>query len=538
MTPMGDSTPDRRLRAPGGHGQIFADPPLNEVAYVLDTNVQLFKPCDVDLRGRALTDLRREATADLLEQAIAYTRAYRDVRLPTDGPSRPILLTGHQPQLFHAGVWFKTFALDAVAKQRDAWAVNLLIDNDILSTPSIRVPGGTIDRPRLASVAFDAPAEPVPYEVREIRDAELFEPFGNRVASTIEPFIADPLIRKLWPLAVEASQDTRNVGRVLAQARHRLEGQWGLNSVELPLSRVCRTRAFQWFALSLLLETERFRDIHNLALAEYRRINRVRSRSHPVPDLVEDTDGWQEAPFWIWTAERPRRQRLFGRAHGTELRITDRGRIDETLSSEIPRAVDQIAELAERGITIRPRALITTMYARLVLSHLFLHGIGGAKYDELTNAIIEQFFGITPPGFLTLTATCRLPIARPQVSEREMHEIKRDLRHVEFHPERFLAAGDRVANPKVRELVEEKRRWIAAGWPSGQRAQRHREITRINVALQPFVAARLAELRQRRKWLSQHLDAERILASREFSYCLFPEKTLRPLLLELSAVAS
>ena len=186
---------------------------------------------------------------------------------------------------------------------------------------------------------------------------------------------------------------------------------------------------------------------------------------------------------------------------------------------------------------IRPRALTTTMYARLILSHLFLHGIGGAKYDELTDAIIEQFFGVTPPGFVTLTATCRLPIARPQVSECEMHEIKRDLRDVEFHAERFLA-DDGTSNPHVRELVEEKLRWIAAECPSWQRAQRHREITRINAALQPFVVAKRAELRQRRNRLSQRLDAERVLASREFSYCLFPEETLRPLLLELSAVSS
>ena len=32
-----------------------------------------------------------------------------------------------------------------------------------------------------------------------------------------------------------------------------------------------------------------------------------------------------------------------------------------------------------------------------VLSDLFIHGIGGAKYDELTDEIIRRFFGIEPP---------------------------------------------------------------------------------------------------------------------------------------------
>ena len=48
------------------------------------------------------------------------------------------------------------------------------------------------------------------------------------------------------------------------------------------------------------------------------------------------------------------------------------------------------------------------MYARLVLSDLFLHGIGGAKYDQLTDLIIARFFGLQPPGFVTLSATVLL----------------------------------------------------------------------------------------------------------------------------------
>ena len=43
-----------------------------------------------------------------------------------------------------------------------------------------------------------------------------------------------------------------------------------------------------------------------------------------------------------------------------------------------------------------------------MLSDLFIHGIGGAKYDELTDQIICRFFGFEPPGFVALSATQRL----------------------------------------------------------------------------------------------------------------------------------
>ena len=45
------------------------------------------------------------------------------------------------------------------------------------------------------------------------------------------------------------------------------------------------------------------------------------------------------------------------------------------------------------GIRLRTRALTTTMFARFLLGDLFVHGIGGAKYDELGDEIARGFFG-------------------------------------------------------------------------------------------------------------------------------------------------
>ena len=55
-------------------------------------------------------------------------------------------------------------------------------------------------------------------------------------------------------------------------------------------------------------------------------------------------------------------------------------------------------DLPARGVRLRTRALTTTMFARYLLGDLFIHGIGGAKYDELGDEIARGFFGIEPPG--------------------------------------------------------------------------------------------------------------------------------------------
>ncbi len=151
---------------------------------------------------------------------------------------------------------------------------------------------------------------------------------------------------------------------------------------------------------------------------------------------------------------------------------------------EMPsRAADQFAELAGRGIRIRTRALITTLFARLLLGDLFLHGIGGAKYDQVTDAIIERFFGLKPPEYMTVTATLRLPIARPEVTPDDVARIQALLRDQTYHPERHLSIdGDAT----LTALVERKRQWIATE-PTPQNARlRCRNIRAANEQMQPL----------------------------------------------------
>ena len=92
-------------------------------------------------------------------------------------------MAGHQPALFHAGVWFKNFALSHVAEQTGGIAVNLVIDNDVTSGSSIRVPTWNSDASgaSYANVPFDDAVARVPYEQTTIRNRELFDSFDERV---------------------------------------------------------------------------------------------------------------------------------------------------------------------------------------------------------------------------------------------------------------------------------------------------------------------------------------------------------------------
>ena len=70
-------------------------------------------------------------------------------------------MAGHQPQLFHPGVWYKNFVLEQLAAEHGGTAINLVIDSDAMRTAAIRVPTGSLSDPRIESIAYGANGRPI-----------------------------------------------------------------------------------------------------------------------------------------------------------------------------------------------------------------------------------------------------------------------------------------------------------------------------------------------------------------------------------------
>ena len=519
----------RELRAPRESGTALVDPPFDEVGGVLAANRTLRSDYCYDFHGRCLSRLAVEARKETLAEARAWTASYRDVDAAPIDPAAPLLMAGHQPQLFHPGVWFKNLALDRLAREHRAVGVNLVVDNDTLKTAWLRVPGGSADRPQLAAMAMDQSGPQVPYEERAILDREMFAYFGRRVARQIEPLVGHPMIGDFWPMVVARMKATGNLGECLAEARHQWEGRWGASTLEVPLSRLCRTGSFRWFLAHLLVELPRLREVYNRVVGEYRRVHGIRSTAHPMPDLAQQGD-WLEAPFWIWTREDPRRRHLFARGDPQGIVLSDRRGLEATLplvpDGDLERAVQRLDELERQGIKIRSRALITTLWSRLVVGDLFLHGIGGAKYDQVTDALLAGFFGLEPARFLVLSATLHLPIPHPSTTADDLRLVEHRLRELDWHPELYLEpfVG---GQPPPEELVAAKRAWINTPRTSENVGRRYHEFRRLNEALQPYVESNRRRLLEERERVGQSLRSESILSSREYAFCLFPEDELR-----------
>jgi len=532
MTSAGQPLEYRRLRAPQDNGGKLIEPPLWSAAALVKRNRAAAGRHQVQLHGRFVTELAASARRDLLAAAWRYTTAYRDC----DGPqppdiAAPLFLAGHQPQLFHPGVWFKNFVLSSLAAEQQGVAVNLVIDSDTIKSAKVRVPGGSVPEPSVEQIAFDDTGPEIPYEERAILNRDLLRTFGPRACSRIAPLVPRPLLCDFWPLVQARARECSNLGECLSQARHQLEGQWRSHSLELPQSRIGDFEAFHWFAAHLIARAAELRTVYNAAADEYRRVNHVRNAAHPVPNLALDGE-WIESPLWIWDRGNPRRRRVFVRPAGNQVLLSDREGLEVSLDlspdSDAHRAVEQLASLGQRGIKLRTRALITTMFARLMLGDLFVHGIGGAKYDQVTDAIIARFFGLEAPAYLTATATLRLPIPHHVVSSADATRAQQDLRELEFHPERYLTG--RLNDPAIRDTVTAKQRWITTSVTRENARIRCRAIREANEALQPHLAERRADLIARRDFIDVTLPSATLLNSREYAFCLYPADPLKSLL--------
>jgi hypothetical protein len=419
-------------------------------------------------------------------------------------PDAPLLLTGHQPELAHPGVWVKNFALFGLARKIGGIALNLVVDNDTLKDPSLQLPTLHGRDPRSVQrtrVAYDTFSGEVPFEERRIENADgtgAFASFADRAALLWSNWGFVPLLPSVWPHVVQHAPEA-TIGQRFAMARRRFEAAWGCANLDLTVSQLAEMDAFRRFAEHIRGDLPRFRTIYNRAIHKYRTANRVRSTNHPAPELAPG-----EAPFWVRTAT--------GR----------RGR----------------ATALGRGEPLRPRALTLTLFARLCLGDFFIHGIGGGKYDEVTDTIIREYFGIEPPAYQVLSATLHLPLPDFPATPAAVRQAASLLRDLSWNPQRHLSANQ-LAEPSIAHRAAVRRELAATAPPLHDRAGRRawfQALQRATNELRPSIAELYPEAEANLARLRREIDANATLHRRDYSWVLFPEETIRPFLQQFLSI--
>ena len=506
---------------PQGHGELLTEPDLDSWPSLLRANTMAASKWEMPVAGRSLADYRTLVRSQMLDVAREFsTRIGVQVEAGADD-SRSVVMTGHQPELYHAGVWVKNFLLQEVAGRTDAIGINVVVDTDAFQSLTASMPCFC---PEACRCTFElAEGEPEAYfAFAPVPSSAQIEAFCSAGADSLATLPTSSPARHFDAFCEElkiASRDATNIGELVTFARRRYESSADTTYLEVPLSALVRTEAFRLFVAHVVLDAPRFAACHNDELARYRKLTGTRSKTRPFPDLMTADEGWTELPFWHQTSAARTNMRC--RLEGDTL-LLDGG----DASIEVPARPDAVAEaLSEMTGIVSPKAVTLTMFLRLFASDLFIHGVGGAGYDRLTDAVICCYFGIDPPAFTVTSLTMYLPIGGHVAAEGEIAEVHQRIHRLEHNPDSMLgdvSFDDESERLRAIGLAEEKAELVemisAPGADKKDLGSRIRVLNEeLSAMLEPIREALTEELERLE---SMGADAE-ILTDRTYPFCLW-----------------
>lgn len=410
----------------------------------------------------------------------------------------------------------KFFLLTRMSAAHDATGLHLIVDTDASGPVAATLPAHRDRMVRVSETLVDLP-EDVPLEAASPPAQEEWEGFCERLRGHLATLPGSRLRERVDTLAAgvgEARRGARTLGDFLAGVRRAYEARAGAPGyLEIPVSHLADTPEFHAFALHIVKTPEKFQRCYNTRLEEYRRLHHLRSAANPFPNLTQ-ARGHLEMPFWV--VRGGRRTDLFVARDGARVVLAT---ADGPLLSVRP-DLSGVAALEDAGLAVRPKAMMLTLFARLCLADLFIHGVAGGRYDRVTNAIMTDVFGCRPPSYVVATATLHLPLPGPAEAAEERRTLERRLMDVRHNPDRYIEA----ASEAQRRLVSEKWTLIHAVEtmrPGPERRAATRRIREVNEQLAEALTPEIARIRGRLEALEQHGDSEDVVRFRGYSYFLF-----------------
>jgi hypothetical protein len=378
--------------------------------------------------------------------------------LPTEGI---VVMAGHQAEFWHPGILAKWFAMHAVVRQLRArglaaHAAWLVVDQD------------ANDPRRLA----------FPARVGDAPGSELWT-LGQGIPE-VPTGSSPPIAPGAPPEAAASSPCARELARIAELLRSRagepdLASQFtgaltdDLSAWTGPASIV---RATALSRTTLMINLIRWLDADApAAVLAYNAAAITEPGADVRPLQVDERAGKIELPLWRVQQGVPR-----ARVHAGEV-------------SQIP--ADQLA----------PRAILMTALVRLAACDLFIHGLGGERYEHVTDRWLASWLPVERPAPVAVASATRfmpgLAGASPPPTPEEIRDAVWRAEHARNDP---AMVGDQTGAAQKAALLRELREARTKG-PKREAFLKMRraleEAAARNAAALEVLDARAARLRQR-----------------------------------------
>ncbi|MEY2727601.1 MAG: hypothetical protein RLZZ458_3468 [Planctomycetota bacterium] len=489
-------------------------------------------------RSASLGALRASARRSLLLGAsqslasLAELAAQGGLSLPrVDGAAdslcqRPLILTGHQPVIFHPGLVYKYQVAEAHAASCGGTAVAIVIDTDEGDPGQFAVP----------LVSDSAVSDPAAVEFASRQES--FSAGGglyaeSRLASRFE---REAVVARV-SAGLAAAGCVEAAGAFCEPASRYLQlpemRMWAANTIvrrlsgigarmfELPLTAVCRLPESLRFFAGVLSRAKDFHATYNKVLNGWRTKQGIRNEANPFPNL-RSAGTAIELPFWLVDLASGRRSIVWLHEGAAGLSLgTESGAVTElTWGCE----AETLLMLGLRGQLLVPRGALITASLRLLFGDLFVHGLGGGHYDPATDELIRGWWQEEPPPFAVASASsCLFPGQRNQL--RQLEEFRQQYRDLQFNPGRYLDGGlfEATEAAELRGLLERKQVAVEELQRSRNAGVSGRETGRRIQQLSDTIRSRVAAIFENRVQAAEGISEEtvRTIESRTWPWFYF-----------------
>lgn len=355
--------------------------------------------------------------------------------------SIPMVMTGHQPVIFHAGLTWKYEATEQFVRSRELHGIAVLIDTDEGDAGAFEIPvaeGRTLPtavlRRRTERVSLSR--QPGLYLTSQLASrAELATVFARVERALLESGL--PEVARRVADAGSRYAAFGDSSAVVANTVMRQVAGIGRGLLEVPFSRLCRLPEMLRFFSQLLERAREFHGCYNEVLDRYRQEHGIRNEANPFPNLRLDQDGF-EMPFWLVEPAAGTRSTVWLQASsGGHWLCRGRQPLTELGSGFV---AESLLGLLAQGWTLVPRGALITASLRLLFSDLFVHGLGGGRYDAATDQLIRAWWHEEPAPFAVASASkCLFPEDRDRL--HRLQQFQTQIREMQYNPGRFLGQG-------------------------------------------------------------------------------------------------
>lgn len=470
---------------------------------------------------------------ELLKIARNYTLRIVDA-CPNNIPEN-IIATGHQAIWHHCGIWAKNLTTCKFAKAVNGSSLHLVLDHDICDTAMV-LPRQNADGSWYSEkIEIELKQKAIPLEFRRLPQKTHIKTFVDAVINTRPGQICSDIWSERVVLKNNKISHFNNIADLITYFQSVLNVALGLNIMYLPVSKLSESDAFINFVISIILDSASFAAIYNDVVTKQINDLKINQQDNVQRLKLDKTSGLTEMPFWLLLPNGKRTSLYVMSKKTDEIKIgtasTALGNLDSaSLSGKAEQLKNMLQQLNYR---LRPKAVSLTLFARLFLADWFVHGIGGALYEPVTDYLIEEYYGMEPLRFGIATSTVILSVPNNVAFPKDnISQLKHELHNIKHNPEKHIDKLILKEEP-VASLLQAKRETIARAkdrsLPSSMRKSAWSSLFRINESLSEYTKDTAKTLETKIGELEKNTISQEVCNYREYFFGLFPVNKLRKL---------